>query len=194
MSTVTASRPLLVLGPVARARVKSAALVLAGAAWVAALGQVSIPLGFTPVPLSLGTFAVLSAGSVLGAKRGAAAMVLFLAAGALGAPVFAGHQSGLGLPTLGYVLGYILAASVAGCAVEGGLDRSTLTATAAMAAASALVYLPGVSYLVLATPLGWADGIAQGMIPFLLGDLAKVVLAVAILPAAAQLGRAVSRR
>ncbi|MDR2113950.1 MAG: biotin transporter BioY, partial [Bifidobacteriaceae bacterium] len=103
-----------------RSRVKDAVWVTAGAAWVALLGQISIPLGFTPVPLSLGTFAVLTAGTALGATRGAAAMVLFLVAGWAGAPVFAGGHSGIGLPTTGYVLGYVAAAALAGRAARRG--------------------------------------------------------------------------
>jgi biotin transport system substrate-specific component len=153
-----------------------------GAVWVAALGQVSIPLGFTPIPLSLGTFAVLTAGAALGPLRGLAAMAVFLAAGAAGAPVFAGGQSGLGSPTLGYVLGYLAAAAVAGACARRGLDRSPGRAFLAMATASAVVYAFGVPYLALAADLSLADGIVQGVVPFLVGDLIKATAAAALLP------------
>ncbi|MDR2453928.1 MAG: biotin transporter BioY [Bifidobacteriaceae bacterium] len=195
MTTVAATAPRragAVLGDLlGRSRAAEAVLVLAGAVWVAALGQVAVPLGFTPVPLSLGTFAVLTAGSALGARRGAAAMALFVAAGAAGAPVFAGQQGGLGLPTLGYAVGYIAAAALAGRAAERGWDRSPGATLGVMAAGSALIYLVGVPYLVAAANLGWAAGLSQGVAPFLLGDLIKAALAAAVLPAVWRLaGRA----
>jgi biotin transport system substrate-specific component len=165
-------------------RVKDAALVAAGAAWVAALGQVAIPLGFTPVPMSLGTFAVLTAGAALGARRAAQAMVLFLAAGVAGLPVFAGGQSGAGLPTMGYAVGYVAAAALAGWAAQRGFDRSHWRTLGVMALGSAIIYLIGVPYLALAAGLGFSGAVLQGMAPFLAGDLVKALAAAAALPGA----------
>jgi biotin transport system substrate-specific component len=183
-------RQLPVLADLAgRSRALEVALVVAGAAWVAALGQVAIPLGFTPIPLSLGTFAVLTAGAALGPARGAAAMILFAAAGCAGAPVFAGGLSGIGLPTMGYVLGYVVAAGLAGRAARGGLDRSPGRAFVVMAAASAAIYLLGVPYLAWSAGLSLAQAAVQGMLPFLVGDLIKAAAAAALVPA---LGRAAS--
>ncbi|MDR1633544.1 MAG: biotin transporter BioY [Bifidobacteriaceae bacterium] len=167
-----------------RGRIKDVALIAAGAAWVAALGQLAIPLGFTPVPVSLGTFAVLTAGAALGLRRAVAAMALFLAAGLAGLPVFAGGQSGAGLPTLGYVLGYVMAAALAGWGARRGFDRSYVKNLAVMAAASATVYLVGVPYLMAAADLDLSGGLAQGMLPFLVGDLVKALAAAAALPGA----------
>ncbi|MDR2565235.1 MAG: biotin transporter BioY [Bifidobacteriaceae bacterium] len=165
-------------------RVKDVALVAAGAAWVAALGQVSIPLGFTPVPISLGTFAVLTAGAALGARRAAAAMTLFLVAGVAGLPVFAAGQSGAGLPTMGYVAGYVVAAALAGWAAQRGFDRSYWRTLGVMALGSAVVYLVGVPYLALAAGLDLRGAVIQGMAPFLVGDLVKALAAAATLPGA----------
>lgn len=87
--------------------------MVAGTTAIALVGQLRLPLPFTPVPVTLGTFAVLGAGALLGSRRAAAASLLLAVLAAAGAPVLAGWQSGVG-PTFGYVLGYALAALVAG--------------------------------------------------------------------------------
>ena len=158
-------------------------LVLGGSVWVAGLSQVAIPLGFTPVPLSLGTFAVLSAGVVLGAKRAMAALILFLLVGLAGAPVFANSGSGA-VPTLGYVMGYLAAATLVGYLAGKGADRRPLTMLGAMALGSLVIYLGGVPYLALATGQSVWQTIQLGVIPFLVGDLIKVVAAAGLFPAA----------
>src|ERR671923_256528 len=92
-------------------------LILLGALFVAALAQVKVPLPFTPVPLTGQTFGVLLAGAVLGSKRGAASMALYIALGAFGLPVLAGGASGLAYlsgATVGYLIGFVLAAYVTG--------------------------------------------------------------------------------
>jgi biotin transport system substrate-specific component len=175
------------------ARVRDAAVVLAGAAWVAALGQVSIPLGFTPVPLSLGTFAVLSAGAALGAKRAAASMAVFVLAGLVGAPVFAGGQSGWHSATLGYVFGYIAAATLAGWAAGRGADRSVWRTALVMGAGSIVIYLVGVPWLAVSMHVGLGRAIALGAVPFLVGDAIKAVAAAAIFPSIWALARRVAR-
>jgi biotin transport system substrate-specific component len=165
-----------------RSCAKDAGLAVIGAAWVAIASQIAIPLGFTPVPLSLGTFAVLTVGAALGSQRGLAAVAIFAAAGWLGAPVFAGGQHGLELPTSGYILGYMLAAFFVGRAAELGWDRSAVRTFAVMTGASAAIYLFGVPYLVFATDAGWWDAIAQGLVPFVPGDLLKAAAAGAFIP------------
>jgi biotin transport system substrate-specific component len=179
-----------------RSRARDATLVVAGAAWIAGLGQLAIPLGFTPVPMTMGTFAVLTAGAALGVQRAAAATLLFLVSGLAGAPVFAGGQSGAGLPTLGYAIGYIGAATLVGWAAERGLDRSPGRAFGVMAVGSAVVYLVGVPYLTVAAGLTLDGGIVQGLVPFLVGDLIKAVAGAAALTGAwlATGGRAAARR
>jgi biotin transport system substrate-specific component len=167
-----------------RSRVKDAVGIVLGAAWVAALGQVSIPLGFTPVPLSLGTFAVLTAGTVLGARRAALSMVLFLVVGLAGAPVFAGGAHGVGVPTLGYLVGYVAAAALAGWAAARGADRKVAPSLGVMAAASATVYVLGVPYLAWAAGLSLRQALVAGLVPFLVGDAIKVVAASALFPTA----------
>jgi biotin transport system substrate-specific component len=165
-----------------------------GFTWIAVLGQVSVPLGFTPVPLSLGTLAVLTAGAALGWRRAVCSAALFLVAGLAGAPVFVGGHGGLGVPTLGYAVGYVFAAAGAGWASERGLDRSWWMALGMMTVGSAVIYLFGVPYLALALDLSWSGAIVQGMLPFVVGDLLKVLIAAAALPGAwAALGAVATR-
>jgi biotin transport system substrate-specific component len=108
-----------------------AALIITGSLLVAVMAQISIPLPPSPVPITGQTFAVLIVGAVLGSKRGAASLALYLAQGALGLPVFAEFKSGLVTlfgPTGGYLFGFVVAAYVVGLLAERGLDRNWRTA------------------------------------------------------------------
>lgn len=156
---------------------RQAALVLAAVAAITLLGQVRLPLPFTPVPVTLATLAVLGAGSALGSRRGALATLLLAALAALGAPVLAGWSAGVGV-TFGYVLGYTLAAAIAGQGARA--DRMWLRVLL-MLAASAAVYVPGVVWLSVSTGMTLAAALSVGALPFLLGDVLKS-LAVAVVP------------
>ncbi|WP_136193495.1 biotin transporter BioY [Actinomyces procaprae] len=179
--------------PLARRVVREAALIAGGAAAIALIGQVALPLPFTPVPVTLGTLAALGVGGVLGSRRGLAAVALFAAAAALGAPVLAGWSGGI-TASFGYVLGYGPAALLAGRATAITLDRGAGAATARavalrvglMLAASALVYAPGLVWLHAVTGASWATTVSLGLAPFIIGDLLKS-LAAALLPRPAAL-------
>jgi biotin transport system substrate-specific component len=110
-------------------------------------------------------------------------LALFVLVGWLGAPVFAGGASGFGLPTTGYVLGYVAAAGLVGYCAERGLDRSPLRLFGVVAAASAVIYLFGLPCLALMTGLSWSQAVVQGLLPFLLGDLLKAAAAAGLFPA-----------
>lgn len=162
-----------------------ALLVVGGSLLVAALAQVSIPLPFTPVPVTGQTFAVLLVGAALGARRGAASLALYVAQGVLGLPVFAGGASGLARlagPTGGYLVGFVAAAYVVGFLAERGLDRRLFTALAAFLAGEIVIYIVGVSWL--AYFVGWGKALLAGLWPFLPGDALKAVLAALALPSA----------
>src|SRR5512134_3914103 len=119
-------------------------LVVLGALFVAALAQVKVPLPFTPVPLTGQTFAVLLAGAVLGSKRSAASMLLYIALGAFGLPVFAGGASGLAYlsgATLGYLVGFVLAAFVVGLLAERGFERSVRTSIVPFLVGTVIIYI-----------------------------------------------------
>jgi biotin transport system substrate-specific component len=161
-------------------------LILLGALLVAVLAQVKIALPFTPVPLTGQTFAVLLVGATLGSRRGAASMLLYIAVGAFGLPVFAGGESGLAYlsgATLGYLIGFVLAAYVIGLLAERGLERSVRTSIFPFFAGTLIIYICGVVWLTVI--LGsLSKAIVAGLIPFLVGDVIKLIAAAIVLPAA----------
>ncbi|MDX6268798.1 MAG: biotin transport system substrate-specific component [Acidobacteriota bacterium] len=163
---------------------KSAALVVAFSLFVALSAQVVIPLPFTPVPITLQTFAVLLTGALLGSRLGAAALMLYIAEGALGLPFFRGGNGGwlyLAVsPTAGYLLAYPLAAFLTGWLAERGWDKKFLTATAAIALGSIVVLFGG--WLGLLRFYSAGQAFALGVAPFIGGDLLKIALAAAALP------------
>jgi biotin transport system substrate-specific component len=166
-------------------------LVVLGALFVAALAQVKIPLPFTPVPLTGQTFAVLLIGATLGSKRGATSMALYVALGALGLPVFAGGASGMAYlsgATLGYLIGFLIAAYVIGLLAEHGLERNVRTSLIPFLVGTLVIYVCGVSWLTII--LGsLSKAITAGLLPFLAGDVIKLVAASLALPTAWKLIR-----
>ncbi|RPF28423.1 biotin transporter BioY [Georgenia muralis] len=165
-------------------RARDVALVVGGAALVAVVGQIAVPLPFTPVPLTLGTFAVLLVGSALGPARAGASMSLFLLAALAGAPVLAGGGSGWAAASFGYALGYLPAALLAGALARRGADRSAGRMVAAAVAATALVYAAGVPWLMGFADLSLERALVLGVLPFLVGDVVKAAAAALLLPGA----------
>jgi biotin transport system substrate-specific component len=155
-----------------------------------AAAQVSIPLPFTPVPLTLQPMVVLLGGAALGSRLGMTSQVLYLAAGLAGLPVFAASpvlpQGVLRLlgPTGGFLMAYPLAAFLTGWLGERGFDRRYLTSVVAMAAGLALIFACGVTWLAWFTPTakGLGNALQLGLYPFLLADAFKLLVAAAVLP------------
>ncbi|HEX8709752.1 MAG TPA: biotin transporter BioY [Pyrinomonadaceae bacterium] len=174
---------------------RSVALVVAFSLLTALAAQVVIPLPWTPVPVTGQTFAVLLTGALLGSRLGALAMVAYLLEGASGLPFFyAGHgglQHLLG-PTAGYLLAYPAAAFLVGTLAERGWDRRFVTAAAAMLAGSLLILLGGWAWLTgfVGTLGAWRAGV----LPFLAGDVVKIVAAAAVLPSGWAILRRSSRK
>jgi biotin transport system substrate-specific component len=165
-------------------------LIVLGALLVATLAQVIIPLPFTPVPITGQTLAVLLVAAVLGSKRGLASLSLYSLMGLSGLPVFAGGASGIAYslgPTLGYLAGFIVAAYVIGLLAERGLERSVRTSLVPFLIRTLLIYLFGAGWLAIKFRFGKA--LALGVLPFLVGDAIKLVLAALALPAAWKLVR-----
>jgi biotin transport system substrate-specific component len=170
-----------------------AAAVLFVAVLTATAAQVSLPLPFTPVPLTLQPMIVLLGAAALGARLGALSQVLYLAAGIAGLPVFAaspllpqGAARLLG-PTGGYLMSYPLAAFAVGWLAERGFDRRYLTAVCAMAAGLAVLFASGVVWLAFtldpAHPVRAAGAAVEaGLYPFVLADIVKVFVAAGALP------------
>ena len=188
-TTVPAHRVLADLIPVTMWR--TIALVASSTLLIAAASQVRIPLGFTPVPINGGTFAVMVVGAALGMGRGAAAIGMYLVAGLIGMPFFANGESGWTYATGatgGYLIAYLVAGILLGALAERGGDRRVLTAIPAMLAATVVIYVMGAAWLamVIDVPLfGWERSAwTLGVRPFLVGDAIKLVLAGLVLPAA----------
>ena len=162
-------------------------LVLAGTAFVALAAQVSISLPFTPVPITGQTFAVVLVGASLGALLGFASLGLYLFVGALGAPVYADQQHGWDVltgPTGGYIVGFVLAAVLTGFLAQMRWDRRFSSAVAAMLSGNVVIYLVGLPWLAAKIDAGLEDTLEAGLYPFVVGDLLKLYLAGALLPAA----------
>jgi biotin transport system substrate-specific component len=180
-STVLAGRVL------PRNAVITAGLVVGFALLTAGAAQISIALPFTPVPITGQTFSVLLAGAAIGSTAGAASMLLYVVMGGLGAPFYADGASGwgvLGGPTGGYLVGFVLAAWFVGFLAERRQDRKVTTAIPAFLAGSAIIYLFGVTWLAYDLGVSATEAMELGLVPFVIGDLLKVALAGALLPAA----------
>lgn len=141
---------------------------------------VTIPLPFSPVPLTGQSFAVMLAGGILGAKRGFLSQLVYILLGAAGVPVFAGGQAGIGIlagPRGGFLWGFMLGAYVIGLLVE----RRKRPAVSYLALTMLLggiivVYIPGIIQLALVTSLSPYEALTA-MLPYLPGDLLKAVTA-----------------
>lgn len=165
----------------------SAAWIVVGSLFIAALSQLSIPLPFTPVPLTGQTLAVLLVGAALGSKRGLAAVALYLAEGAAGLPFFAGGAAGLSVltgATAGYLVGFLIAAFVVGLLCERELDRKFKTAVPVFVLGQLVIYALGATFLHLAMPslITWKSALNVGVIPFIAGDILKIAVASSSLP------------
>jgi len=157
--------------------------VILGAAFVALAAQIAVPLPGTPVPMTLQPLAVLLVGGLLGARLGATSMVLYLALGIAGLPVFTPTVPLVGVarllgPTGGYLLAYPVAAWVVGTMVRDGRDWARVAL--GVLAGLVLIHVGGLAQLAILT--GTLSGAARlATLPFLLGDLGKLVVAVAVL-------------
>lgn len=166
-----------------RGILREAALIVGFSLINAAFARISIPLPFTPVPITGQTLAVLLTGAVLGSRRGALALLLYIAEGSAGLPVFAKGASGLfwTLPSGGYLLGFVAAAYVVGLLVERGLHRGPWLLVA-MLLGNAVLYIPGL--IQLSFFVGWDKVLPLGLYPFIPGDLVKIYIASLAVPSA----------
>ncbi|WP_104018025.1 biotin transporter BioY [Roseovarius nitratireducens] len=157
--------------------VRKAGLVLGGSLFIALAAQVSVP--FFPVPLTLQTLAILVVGLTFGSRLGAAALLAYLAEGAMGLPVFANGMNGAALvgPTAGFLYGFVGMAWLAGLAVERGLARGVVSTAICGVAISALLYVPGLAWPAAVMGKTMPELWTYWMSPFLLGDAVKAVLA-----------------
>lgn len=175
---------------------RDAALIIGGCLFTALLAQVKIPLGFTPVPITGQTFAVLLVGATLGSWRGGAALLLYLVAGTW-LPFYAGGASGFvgSIASGGYIVGFIPAAFIVGWLSERGWDRKPRILLS-MLAGNVILYVPGLLWLATFAPAEtrWATTMEWGLYPFVVGDAIKLVAASLLLPGAWKLVNLVKGR
>lgn len=177
-----------------RRAIRNLLLVAGGALLTGLAAQVAFTVPWTEVPYTLQTGAVLLVGTALGSWRGGASMLVYVLAGAVGLPAFAGGRSGLegtagGItPTLGYLLGFVVAAVLVGWLAERRWDRSPLPAAGLMLLGSVVIYAIGVPILAVVLGLPILTAVWEGAAVFVPWDLAKVALAAGILPLAWRLG------
>lgn len=186
--------------------VRNIVLAVAGSLLVAAAAQITVPMW--PVPMTLQTLAVLGIGAAYGARLGAATLLLYAIEGAVGLPFFAGGKSGIAdakldyfLPagSMGYVVGFILAAWLVGKLVESGWANTFLKSVLATVAGAVVLYVPGLIWLgIWAAKTQGMDAsaaaqaaISWGLTPFMFGDAVKAIVAGLAVPAA---GLAFSRK
>jgi len=179
-----ALRPRVLADTIPGSLVRDIALVVGAAALTGVAAQVSIPLPLTPVPISLQTFTVLLSGAALGPLRGGLAMGLYLVAGVAGVPWFSEQRSGIGFPSFGYIVGFVVAAILVGGLARRGADRTVLGSIGLMVLGNLVIYALGVPWLMVALNADLATGLQFGAIPFLIGDALKIALAAGLLPAA----------
>lgn len=181
-------------------RIKQAILVVVGVIVLTLAAKAKIPLWPSPVPVTLGTFAVLTIGVAYGPMLGLTTILAYLAIGAAGFDVFASSNADYnGIAYMlggsgGYLLGYALAIVYLGWAARRGLDRSVEGLGGALLVSNVLIYVPGVLWLQnwIVTSENfkpdqfagvWDQTMAWGLTPFLLGDLIKLALAALLIPA-----------
>lgn len=167
---------------------KQIALVALGIIALAVAAKIKVPMFPSPVPITLGTFAVLTIGAAYGPRLGLATILGYMIIGAIGFDVFASssaENNGLTYMmggTGGYLLGYVLAVLYLGWASRRGLDRSIEGMGGALLVANALIYVPGVLWLHQFTS-GWEQTMEWGLTPYVIGDLMKLGLAALLIPA-----------
>lgn len=186
--TFAPTRSVLIDSLGARSIAANITMVVAGAALTAGAAQIVIPMW--PVPITGQTFAVLLVGTTLGALRGALSMVLYIALGALGLPIFTEGSAGwqvIAGPTGGYLVGFVLAAVLTGWLAQRSWDRKIVGAGVAFLAGTAVIYAVGLPWLAVALgQLGYPNDLGatlqSGLLPFVPGDILKAIAAGVLLP------------
>jgi len=161
------------------------ATIIVGSLVIAAFAQLKYTLPTTAVPITGQTFAVLLVAATVGSKRGGLAAVLYLFEGSAGLPFWAGGSSGAiwSIVSGGYIVGFVPAAFVVGYLAERGWDRGPWLIVA-LVLANAVIYIPGLWWLGHELGTSYGKTLEFGLWPFILGDLAKIVLVSLALPSA----------
>jgi biotin transport system substrate-specific component len=175
------------VGETASPRLRHVGLIVAGALLIFLTARISVVLPGNPVPFTMQNFGILVVGGALGLRRGGVAALLYVLLGVVGLPFFAEGRGGLTViwgATGGYLVGFIVAAALVGRLAELGWDRRLGGAIGATALGTIVIYAIGVPWLAAVVGLSAGDAIATGLVPFLLGDILKLLAAAVVFPAA----------
>ena len=165
-------------------RTKQMVLIALMTAVTCVLGPLSIPLPFSPVPISLTNFAIFLAIFILGMKNGTISFIIYLLLGAVGVPVFSSFRGGLQVlagPTGGYLIGFIFLALIMGFALD-HFDRKLVPTIIGMIIGMAVCYAFGTVWIAKLLSLSFKEGLMMGVIPYLPGDAAKIIIAAIVGP------------
>ena len=183
MSAISAPNPIapgrVLADLVPGERVRDIALIGTFAAAIGLSAQVAVFLPFSPVPVTGQTFAVLLGAAALGAGRATLGASLYLVLGVAGVPWF----TATGGASFGYIIGFVAAAWIVGRLARLGNDRTVARTVALMVVGNLVIYALGATGLALVLGVGIVEAILLGVVPFLIGDAAKLALAAALLPA-----------
>ena len=190
MSLALVAKPTIVDRFIKRSLAADIALVVAGAALTAVAAQISIPA--YPVPFTLQTLVVLLVGATLGSRRGILSLGLYAIAGLAGIPVFAPKSDGshvVGIaafvgPTAGFIFGFVVAAFLVGLLAERKWSSNVLKTFVAFVVGSAVIYLIGIPVLASTAFKGDVAAAISFMVPFMVWDVVKAVIAAGLLPGA----------
>ncbi len=158
--------------------IRQMTLISLFAALTAVGGFISIPL--YPVPLTLQTLFTLLAAMILGSVMGASSQIIYVLLGVIGLPVFAGFKAGVGIlfgPTGGFLFGFIISAYIIGKIVELKKEKNIFYYFLAGIIGTIILYIIGITQLSLVTGIGIKKAITVGMLPFLPGDILKILAA-----------------
>ena len=148
---------------------------------ICVLAPISLPVG--PVPVSLATFAILLTAYLLGWKRGTVSVLIYILLGAIGLPVFSAYGAGIGKivgPTGGYIIGYLPLAMITGWSADRYDDQ--IRAALGMSIGTVILYTLGTAWLAYQLQITFSETLAAGVIPFLPGDLAKIIITAVLGP------------
>ena len=165
-------------------KTKQMVLIALMTAVTCVLGPLSIPLPFSPVPISLTNFAIFLAIFVLGMENGTISFIIYLLLGAVGVPVFSSFRGGLQVlagATGGYLIGFIFLALIMGFALD-HFDRKLVPTIIGMIIGMSVCYAFGTVWLAKLLSLSFKEGLMMGVIPYLAGDVAKIIIAAIVGP------------
>ena len=165
-------------------KTKKITFIALAAAIMCVLGPISVPIPVSPVPVSLGLFAIYAAVYVLGMRYGTYAVAVYILLGFVGLPVFSGFSGGAGKllgPTGGYIIGYVFAALISGAFIDKFENKKILNA-AGMFLGTAACYLFGTFWLMYQADLPFGAALTEAVLPFIPADVVKIIAVMLICP------------